>query len=278
MTQAHHTETTSARSELFTDFAQPAGALTSRRKRRAQDILAAARAVFLEKGFARASVSEIAARVGVVEGLVYAYYPSKHALLNAVLHCMYEPLIAELEDEFSRLHGVCARMRFLIWRHLRVYVEEPNLTRLILHEVRTGPENFQSDLHDLHVRYTSFLLRTAKEGIASGELRADTDVELLRAIVYGGIEHLMWATMFGHGNIHVEATADRLAAMVLAPLLANHSARSAPTLPAAHIARMIDDMRVRLDQIEQAVAATPSRAAAASDTPQHDPHSPAGSP
>jgi len=255
------------------DFARPAGALTPRRRRRAQDILAAARAVFLEKGFARASVSEIAARVGVVEGLVYAYYPSKHALLNAVLRCMYEPLIAELDDALARLNGVRERMRFLIWRHLRVYVEEPNLTRLILHEVRTAPQNFQSDLHDLHVRYTAVLLRTVKEGITSGELRADTDVELLRAIVYGGIEHLMWGTLFGHGNIDVEATADRLATMVLAPVLATDPAHSAPALPAErrHIAQMIDDVRVRLNQIERAVALTPCSESAASETPHAPP-------
>ena len=56
-----------------------AGKPTPRRLRRAGEILAAAREVFLDKGFERSSVAEIAARVGVVEGLVYTYYPTKHA-------------------------------------------------------------------------------------------------------------------------------------------------------------------------------------------------------
>ena len=47
-------------------------------------ILDAARDIFLEKGFGDASVGEIAAKVGVVEGLVYAYYPTKRDLLNDV--------------------------------------------------------------------------------------------------------------------------------------------------------------------------------------------------
>ena len=138
---------------------------TPRRLRRAQEILNAAREIFLDKGFGGASVGEIAAKVGVVEGLVYTYYPSKRELLNSVLRGMYEPLILDIEDKFSRLKGVRSRMRFLIWRHLRVYVEEPNLSRLVLHEVRTGPEYFQSVLHDLHVRYTAFLVRTLEEAI-----------------------------------------------------------------------------------------------------------------
>lgn len=245
--------------EAPADYAQPAGAQTPRRMRRAAEILAAARDVFLEKGFDRSSVSEIAGKVGVVEGLVYTYYPSKRDLLNAVLRGMYEPLIADLEDKFSRLHGVRSRMRFLIWRHVRVYVEEPNLSRLVLHEVRTGPEYFQSVLHDLHVRYTDFLIRTVHEGIADGELRADTDVELLRSMVYGGIEHRMWGTLFGRGAVDVEAMADRLTAMVLGPLLPDGRAHSPVVASTArtHIGQVLDEVRVRLDQIEQTVMASP---------------------
>lgn len=240
------------------DFAAPAGALTPRRMRRAAEILAAAREVFLEKGFDRSSVSEIAARVGVVEGLVYTYYPSKRELLNAVLRGMYEPLIADLEDKFSRLHGVRSRLRFLIWRHLRVYVEDPNLSRLVLHEVRTGPEYFQSVLHDLHVRYTAFLLRTVKEAIAEGELRPDTDAELLRAMVYGGIEHRMWGTLFGRGSVDVEAMADRYTEMVLGPLLPEGRAHSPMVVSPvrSHIGQVLDEVRERLDQIEHAVMNT----------------------
>lgn len=240
------------------NYAQPVGPQTPRRMRRAAEILEAARDVFLEKGFDRSSVSEIASKVGVVEGLVYTYYPSKRDLLNAVLRGMYEPLIADLEDKFSRLHGVRSRMRFLIWRHLRVYVEEPNLSRLVLHEVRTGPEYFQSVLHDLHVRYTAFLLRTVQDAIADGELSADTDVELLRSMVYGGIEHRMWGTLFGRGTVDVETMADRYTAMVLGPLLPDGRAHSPVVASSArsHIGQVLDEVRERLDQIEQAVMAT----------------------
>lgn len=255
--------------EAPADYAQPAGALTPRRMRRAAEILAAARAVFLEKGFDRSSVSEIAAKVGVVEGLVYSYYPAKRDLLNAVLRGMYEPLIADLQDRFSRLDGVRSRMRFLIWRHLRVYVEEPNLSRLVLHEVRTGPEYFQSVLHDLHVRYTDFLIRTVHDGIADGELRADTDVELLRSMVYGGIEHRMWGTLFGRGSVDVEAMADRFTDMVLGPLLPDGRAHS-PLVNSTvrnHVGQMLDEVRVRLDQIEQTMIVPPNSAAQAAGSP-----------
>ncbi len=192
-----------------------AGKQTPRRLRRASEILAAAREVFLDKGFERSSVAEIAARVGVVEGLVYTYFPTKRELLNEVLRGMYVPLIHDIEAGFSRIHGLRSRLRFLIWRHLRVYVEEPGLSRIVLHEVRTGPEYFKSVLHDLHVQYTAFLMRTVREAERDGELAPGTDAEMVRSMVYGGIEHRMWAALFGRGSVDVEALADSYTELVL---------------------------------------------------------------
>jgi len=189
---------------------------TPRRQRRAAEILAAAREVFQDKGFERASVAEIAARVGVVEGLVYSYFPSKRELLNEVLRGMYGPLIEDIEAGFSRLQGLRSRLRFLIWRHLRVYAEEPGLSRLALHEVRTGPEYFESVLHDLHVQYTAFLMRTLRDAVRDGELPVGTDAELVRSLVYGGIEHRLWSVLYGRGGrIDVEAMADSWTEVVL---------------------------------------------------------------
>jgi AcrR family transcriptional regulator len=234
--------------------ANPVGKHTPRRMRRAQEILNAARDIFLEKGFGGASVAEIAAKVGVVEGLVYAYYPTKRDLLNDVLCGMYVPLIRDIEDSFSRIQGVRSRLRFLIWRHLRVYVEEPGLSRLVLHEVRTGPEYFKSVLHDLHVRYTTFLVCTLQEAIEHGEIRADIDIELLRSMVYGGIEHRMWGTLFGRGAVDIESTADQYTQIVLGSLMPTPQPSAAVPGQLANMAQLLLETRERLDRMAQLVS------------------------
>ena len=223
-----------------------AGKQTPRRLRRAGEILAAAREVFLDKGFERSSVAEIAARVGVVEGLVYTYFPTKRDLLNEVLRGLYVPLIEDIEAGFARLHGLRSRLRFLVWRHLRVYVEEPGLSRIVLHEVRTGPEYFKSVLHDLHVQYTSFLVRTVRDAERDGELPAGTDAEMVRSMVYGGIEHRMWATLFGRGSIDVERLADHYTSMVLGGI--------APAAPVATAAVPATELERRVARLEHLLA------------------------
>lgn len=52
---------------------------------RRDEILAAARALFAEKGINKTSISDVAARVGVTRGLVYHYVADKDSLVDAVL-------------------------------------------------------------------------------------------------------------------------------------------------------------------------------------------------
>lgn len=271
MKQNAKTQSNSGDTDKVTPIA--AGKQTPRRMRRAAEILAAAREVFLEKGFERSSVGEIATRVGVVEGLVYSYFPTKRDLLNEVLRGMYEPLIQDIADSFARIHGLRSRLRYLVWRHLRVYVEEPSLSRIVLHEVRTSPEYFKSVLHDLHVHYTSFLLLTVREAMQQGELPADTDAETVRSMVYGGIEHRMWSLLYGRGSIDVEAMADSYTAMLLNGILSPKARAGGAEIEARAAgpddAGPADDIERRLARLERIVAQglTPTPAATAPSAP-----------
>ncbi|MES2360738.1 MAG: TetR/AcrR family transcriptional regulator [Pseudomonadota bacterium] len=221
---------------------------SKRRLQREGEILAAAREVFLEKGFERASISEIAARVGVVEGLVFRYFPSKRDLLNEVLRALYEPLISDVGEGFSRISGLRGRLRFIIWRHVRVYTETPGMAKLVLHEVRTGPEYVGSGLHDLHVQYTNFLRQTLVQAVADGELAVDVDLEfeMLRSKLYGGLEHMMWPVLYGKRSINVDTLADRFTDGLL------HGLQSSPG--------PTDRIEARLAHIEELLAARPEAA------------------
>jgi AcrR family transcriptional regulator len=217
--------------------------LSERRQRRANEILAAARDTFLAKGFQGTAVSEIANVVGVVEGLVFSYFPTKRDLLHAVLCDMYEPLIKDVADGYSRLKGLRARLRFIVWRHLRVFVETPGLARLVLHEVRTGPEYDSAGLHSLQVRYTHFVRLAIEDAVRDGELLNMADVETVRSMVYGGLEHLMWPVLTGSQQADVEVIADRYTELLMYGLQAYSKADAR-------------DVEARLSRLEAIVSRT----------------------
>lgn len=52
---------------------------------RRQEILDAAMRVFYEKGYEKTSISDIALKLGVAQGLIYRYFKSKEALFDGAL-------------------------------------------------------------------------------------------------------------------------------------------------------------------------------------------------
>lgn len=228
--------------------------MSPRRRQRADEILAAAREVFLEKGFERTAVSEIAARVGVVEGSVFSYFPTKRDLLHEVLRALYEPLIRDVDAGYARLQGLRARLRFIVWRHVRVYVETPGLARLVLHEVRTGPEYASSGLHEMHQRYTRYARLAFDAAVRDGQLAAGTDAEMLRSMLYGGLEHLMWPVLHGRQQVDVDSVAERYTDRLLHGLLS----AAAPDA-ARDSARTAGDHEARLLRLEALVGQAPAK-------------------
>jgi AcrR family transcriptional regulator len=65
---------------------------------RFQDLLEAATAVFLEQGYRRTQVSDVAARMGLSKGSVYTYVESKEALFDCVLRHADRPEPAGLPE------------------------------------------------------------------------------------------------------------------------------------------------------------------------------------
>jgi AcrR family transcriptional regulator len=73
-------------------------------RRRQKEILAAAAEIFAEKGYANATIREIAERADVAEGTLYNYFDGKREILLAIVEEAHPPLeeafaeIEELED------------------------------------------------------------------------------------------------------------------------------------------------------------------------------------
>ncbi len=180
------------------------------RETRSLAILAAAREVFCEKGYEQAAVAEIAARVGVVEGTVYRYFDSKHELLIQVLQHWYQQMFGDYARDLAGVNGARARLRLLIWRHLRTIHEAPQLCRLMFREARDDIGQANTHLRLLNRRYTRFLIEVLEQGVDGGEFRPGIDLSLLRDLIYGGIEHYCWRYLSGQGELDIDTAADAI--------------------------------------------------------------------
>ncbi len=184
------------------------------RDERVAEIMRAARAVFCSKGFEAASTAEIAERAGVVEGTLYRYFPTKRDLLIKVVEAFYEDIFSDYEAQLQGVRGTWNRLRFMIWKHLSVMHKDPNMCRLIVHELRPWPQYRQSSIFTLNQRYTQSTLAVVREGIASGEFRDDVPLRIVRDMIFGAAEHHTWAHLRAEGEFSPDAAADAITNMI----------------------------------------------------------------
>ena len=131
---------------LLSSTLSPAHAAAPRQRRkdaRPLELLEAALALFVEKGYASTRSEEVARRAGVSKGTLYLYYPSKEELLKAVItHYLSSKIAATTEallDAQGSMASVLREVLVAWWQ--QVYTSSACGTfKLVITEVRNFPE------------------------------------------------------------------------------------------------------------------------------------------
>ncbi|KWB40233.1 TetR family transcriptional regulator [Burkholderia ubonensis] len=186
-------------------------------QKRVQDILRAGRDVFAEKGYEHATAAEIAQRVGVSEATVFSYFRGKRELCARVIADWYDEIIAAFELGMPQDAPVQQQFAFIVRTHLRLMlVNGTGLCALVLSEGRAKQHALSDELTALQRRYTAPLMDVLARGQAAGQVRTDMPLSLLRSMVFGPMEHVLWDAILGHRKLDTETTAAQLIDMLWA--------------------------------------------------------------
>ena len=191
------------------------GSLGARSEHRVREILSEARNVFAEKGFGKATTAEIAQRLGTSEATVFTYFGSKRELCMEVLKVWYDEIICELEREVPLIHGSRARLHFIIRKNLKHMIEEgTGICALVLSEGRNADQDFMDLIADIKRRYTGPLMVVLSAAREGGEIRPDIPLRLMRDMVYGSMEHVLWTHIVTGIMPDVDLTASQLSELL----------------------------------------------------------------
>jgi AcrR family transcriptional regulator len=197
-----------ARAEVSGSRRQPAG---RKSQQRVKEILQAGRDVFSEKGYERATTAEIAQRLGISEATVFSYFRGKRELCARVIGDWYDEIIEAIESGLPRDGSIRQQFAFIVRTHLRLMlVNGTGLCALVLSEGRTRQHELSEELTGLQRRYTAPLMRVLSQGQQTGQIRSDVPLRLLRSLVFGPMEHVLWDATLGNRRTDIDATADRL--------------------------------------------------------------------
>ena len=164
-----------------------------RKEARPGELLEAALALFVEKGFAAARVEEVAARAGVSKGTLFLYFPSKEELFKAVVHENAGRHVADAVREVAeRSCSSADLLREFIRRWWLQYGGTPagGLTKLIMSEASNFPELAQHYMDEVVLPCHALLGAIVQRGIQREEFRP-VDVPLITQLIVAPLVQLV---------------------------------------------------------------------------------------
>lgn len=141
-------------------------------ERRAQ-ILRAARAIFIERGYLEARVEDIARRAGLSKGAVYFYFSSKREVFDALVDeelAVTASFLAEAElDE----RQATVKMIDLGRKYLDYFagLKTPPRFFLLMSELAIRDEELRRRVNAVHEQFVSATERVVAQGVAEGAFR-----------------------------------------------------------------------------------------------------------
>lgn len=163
---------------------RPAWSRSPRRR-----ILEAARAHFFKHGFHNVTMDELAAELAVSKKTLYAHFPSKEALLEAVLRDKYERIRTTLEQvEAGPARHFPDTLRALL---LGVRSELDELQPPFLRDMRKASEAFKY-LEQRRARLIrDHFGRLFRQGQRDGHVRTDLPVKLMIETLLASVQAIM---------------------------------------------------------------------------------------
>ena len=212
---------------------------------RITELLRAARDVFSEHGYQNATTAQIAERASVSEATVFTYFAGKRELCIQVIKDWYDEISTVLEREMPALLGVHAKLGFVVRHHLvTLLADGSGMCALVLGEGRAvGPE-ISSVITECARRYTAPLMDCLAQAREDGEIRQDMPLRLLRDLIYGSMEHVLWNAIATKKRPAIDETAEQLTTLIWSALMPPNASLEALT-------RFRDEVRQALNQSTQ---------------------------
>lgn len=172
---------------------------------RKNQIIAAATAVFAEKGFYEARMDDIVTASGLSKGTLYWYFDSKDAIITAILDQFFNQEMAEIALLLTADMPVAQKLELMV-KQVTADMQQMNIYRSIALEfyaLAGRREDVRLSLLRYFRDFQVELARLFQQGIESGEFRAVDPMEVAGVFIaqMEGVA-LLWA--FNPDEFHLE--------------------------------------------------------------------------
>jgi TetR/AcrR family transcriptional regulator len=135
----------------------------------------AAKEVFAECGYQKATLEEIAQRAGMSKATIYIYYKNKDDLFVHVVEELYDAITAATAEQAETDKPPLDKLYDIVRSKVEFFEREGDFFRIYLNE-KQGQEVVPKDPHkwalrEMYLQGVQTLAKVLQEGIDAGELR-----------------------------------------------------------------------------------------------------------
>ena len=199
-------------------------ASTKQRRAPAQrpaEIIDAALALFVEKGFAATRLDDVALRAGLSKAAIYLYFEDKTALFQGVVRQAVEANLGTVEAMLKAHRGPVAELLPRILEFMAGRIDQSPIAavaKLVISESRAFPEIGRFYLKEVIGRGLPLLEGLIVRGMEQGEFRLVDPAMTVRSIVGAMLLAGIWRTVFepiGADKLDIKALARHHADLML---------------------------------------------------------------
>ena len=176
-------------------------------------ILDTAAQLFAAKGFPRVSMAALAAACQCSKALLYHYYPSKEALLYALLRTHLETLHTVTAQALATSQDPEAQFRALVRASMTIYARSRNKHIVLMNDLRCLPPAQREDIRLVERQLTTLVAALLTR--MHPELRRDPRLCMPYTMMFYGMLNWTYIWYDNHGPVGPEEFARRAADLFL---------------------------------------------------------------
>lgn len=192
-----------------------------------EQILLAAAALFRRDGISATTIRAIAHEANMLPGSVTYRFPTKDALLVALMRRAIEEVSVEVERVLAEHADPVERLRYAMRAHLRVLLDGDDAVQVLLLDWHRLPESTRDEFAKERKRYEDIWDTLIESAATSGRLVPGLDLSLLRKFAFGvGNSVAFWYRPGGERT--TDEIADAFCALLGLGALAPHARHPDP--------------------------------------------------
>ena len=160
---------------------------------RKEQVIRKAAELFREKGYAAASMRDLAQMLGIEAASLYSHIKSKEEILRTLCFDMASEFRASLNEVENQNISASEKLRKGIIGHIQVMARDLTASAVFMNEHRHLSQPYLRDFLLLRINYINRFKKIIEDGMGSGEFKDSIDKKLAVMTLFSSLNWMpMW--------------------------------------------------------------------------------------